>query len=49
MIIGLILGDGTLVRKKGNTYFQYTLIHIAYIHIFLIYLLILIIVILLKK
>jgi len=36
MIIGLILGDGTLVRKyeKGNTYFQYTqsLIHMAYIH-----------------
>jgi hypothetical protein len=36
MIIGLILGDGTLVRKyeKGNTYIQYTqsLIHIAYIH-----------------
>lgn len=36
MIIGLILGDGTLVRKyeKGNTYFQNTqsLIHIAYIH-----------------
>jgi hypothetical protein len=36
MIIGLILGDGTLVRKyeKGNTYFQYakSLIHMAYIH-----------------
>lgn len=36
MIIGLILGDGTLVRKyeKGNTYFQQaqSLIHMAYIH-----------------
>ena len=36
MIIGLILGDGTLGRKyeKGYTYFKYTqsLIHIDYIH-----------------
>jgi hypothetical protein len=36
MIIGLILGDGTLVKKyeKGNTYFQYaqSQIHMAYIH-----------------
>ena len=39
MIIGLILGDGTLVKKyeKGNTYFQYaqSLSHIEYIqHVF---------------
>lgn len=39
MIIGLILGDGTLVKKyaNGNTYFQYAqgLVHADYIkHIF---------------